>query len=170
VRLAATLLVAGFVTACSSPSHQDRAAGTAAPAPDPATTAGPLIAPETTTAQDSQYFEYLAEADPSLSTYVNTQGNVALQALLTDGAAFCGFLHRGGGIDNAMDSVVIGAKSVEAQTHLPSNITTFNAIDAVALITLCPADQKLIPSADQGKIQSLEKSLNGRSGSAVAAP
>jgi len=84
---------------------------------------------------------------------------VALQALLTDGSAFCAFLKRGGGVDDAMESVVIGARSVESQTHLPKSVTTFNAIDAVALVELCPPEQKLLPSADQAHIESLSKSL-----------
>jgi hypothetical protein len=92
---------------------------------------------------------------------VQAQGNVALRALLTDGSAFCAFLGRGGGIDNAMASVVIGARSVEPQTHLPSTVTTFNAIDAVALLTLCPSEQKLVPAQDRAKIRQLGNALAG---------
>jgi hypothetical protein len=129
----------------------------------PTTLGGPLIAPKTSTVQDTQYLTDLAQADPSLSSYVQSQGNTALDALLTDGSAFCAFLQRGGGLDNAMESLVVGANSVESQTHLPSSVTTFNAIDAVSLVALCPDEQKLIPAADQTKIQSLEKSLAGSS-------
>jgi hypothetical protein len=82
-----------------------------------------------------------------------------LQALLTDGAAFCAFLNQGGGIDNAMESVVIGANSVEPKTHLPRSITTFNAIDAAALIALCPGEQGLIPKTSLEHIQALESAL-----------
>jgi hypothetical protein len=90
---------------------------------------------------------------------LDSRQEVALQALLTDGSAFCAFLKRGGGVDDAMESVVIGARSVESQTHLPKSVTTFNAIDAVALVELCPPEQKLLPSADQAHIESLSKSL-----------
>lgn len=106
---------------------------------------------------------YLAEVDPSLGTYVNAEGNTALRALITDGAAFCGFLQRGGGIDNAMESVVIGARGVEARTHLPLTVATFNAIDAVALVGLCPSEERLIPSSDRAKISKLQQELARRS-------
>jgi len=115
----------------------------------------PLSAPKTSPAQDAQYLADVAEADSALASYVQTQGNVALRALLTDGSAFCAFLQRGGGIDNAMASVVIGARTVESQTHLPSTVTTFNTIDAVALLTLCPSEQTLLPPDDQARIRQL---------------
>jgi len=124
-----------------------------------ATQSAPLSAPKTSPAQDAQYFADVAQADSALASYIQTQGNVALQALLTDGSAFCAFLQRGGGIDNAMASVVIGARTLESQTHLPSTVTTFNTIDAVALLTLCPSDQKLIPASDQSKIRQLGDAL-----------
>lgn len=129
----------------------------------PTTASGPLVGPKTNAIQDTHYLSDLARVDSTLSSYLQSQGNTAVKALLTDGSAFCGFLERGGGIDNAMESLVIGADGVEAQTHLPSSVTTFNAIDAVALITLCPDEQKLVPPADQTKIRSLEKSLGGSS-------
>ena len=129
----------------------------------PTTLGGPLVGPKTNAVQDTQYLADLAHADPTLASYVETQGNTALDALLTDGSAFCAFLQRGGGLDNAMASLVVGANSVESQTHLPSSVTTFNAIDAVSLISLCPDEQKLIPVADRTKIQSLAKSLRGLS-------
>ncbi len=119
----------------------------------------PLAAPKTSDAQDAEYLSDVAQADPALSSYVQAQGNVALRALLTDGTAFCAFLQRGGGIDNAMTSLVIGANSVESQTHLPATVTTFNTIDAVALLTLCPTEQKLVPAADRSRIQALAKAL-----------
>ena len=68
-------------------------------------------------------------------------------------------MDRGGGIDNAMESVVIGANSVEPQTHLPRSITTFNAIDAAALIALCPGEQRLIPKTALQHIQALQSAL-----------
>ena len=42
--------------------------------------------------------------------------------MLTDGAAFCAFLRRGGGIDSALTEVALGAHSVESQTHLPADV------------------------------------------------
>jgi hypothetical protein len=142
--------------ACGSSTHK---ATVRAPSP---TSTGPLVAPKTTPAQDGQYLSDLAAADPSLSTYVNEDGNVALQALLTDGAGFCAFLVRGGGIDYAMQSLAAGAQSVEPQTHLPQSMTTFNAIDAVALLTLCPSEQKLIPADDRARIGQLGKAISGQ--------
>jgi hypothetical protein len=122
----------------------------------------PLAGPNTSDAQDTEYLSDVAEADPALNSYIQAQGNVALRALLTDGAAFCAFLQRGGGIDNAMTSLVIGANSVESQTHLPATVTTFNTIDGVALLTLCPAEQRLLPAADQSRIQALAKALGNQ--------
>lgn len=134
----------------------------------PSTSAGPLgpippaplTAPKATPQQDGQYFTDLGEADPSLATYVQKEGNVGLRALLTDGSAFCAFLARGGGIDNAMASVVEGARTVETQTHLPSTVATYNAIDAVALLNLCPSEQKLLPAHDQSQVRALGEGLS----------
>lgn len=119
-----------------------------------------LVPPKTSYAQDAAYFQDLAKADPALSSYVNSRQEVALQALLTDGSAFCAFLKRDGDVDNAMASVVIGARGVESQTHLPSSVATFNAIDAVALIDLCASERKLLPVSDQMHVESLSKSLS----------
>jgi hypothetical protein len=164
-----TLIVAATLTgitvmgaSCGTADRKGSASPTATVAV-PTTLGGPLVGPKANTVQDTQYLADLAQADPSLASYVQSQGNTALEALLTDGSAFCAFLQRGGGLDNAMESLAIGANSVESQTHLPLNVTTFNAIDAVSLITLCPAEQKLIPAVDQTKIQSMEKSLGGSS-------
>ena len=100
------------------------------------------VAPKTTPVQDAGYLTDVAKADTDLATYVQQEGNVALQAMLTDGAAFCAFLRRGGGIDNALVAVAVGAKGVEAQTHLPANVHTFNTLESVALIDLCPASRR----------------------------
>jgi len=135
----------------------------------PTTAGGPLEPPEVTPAEDEAYFRDLATVDPSLSTYVNSEQGVGLQALITDGSAFCAFLSRGGGIDNAMESVVIGANSVEAQTHLPRSVRTFNAIDAVALIALCPGEQRVVPAATLGHIHQLEHSLASAPKASVSA-
>jgi hypothetical protein len=137
----------------------------------PATTvAGRLEAPKATATEDDAYFRDLAIVDQSLTTYVGSEQGVALRALLTDGAAFCAFLNRGGGIDNAMESVVIGANSVEAQTHLPRNVATFNAIDATALIALCPGEQRLIPKTDLQHIEELAQVLAKSPQHAVSGP
>jgi hypothetical protein len=119
----------------------------------------PLRSPKTTAVKDSHYLLDVARADPTLGTYVQQRGNVALRALLTDGAAFCAFLRRGGGIDNALTSVAIGARSVESRTHLPMKVATFNAMEAVALLTLCPSEQKLLPAFDVAKIRRLGAAL-----------
>jgi hypothetical protein len=118
-----------------------------------------LIAPKTSAAQDARYLSDVAKSDPDLSTYVQQQGSVALNAMLTDGGAFCAFLRRGGGIDNALLDVAAGAKSVESETHLPSGVTTFNAIEAVALIDLCPREQRLVPASVRTKLHRLRSAL-----------
>jgi hypothetical protein len=86
--------------------------------------------------------------------------------MLTDGSAFCAFLRRGGGIDDALLNVLAGARSVESQTHLPSGIATFNAIEAVGLIDLCPSEQKLVPAAIRTKLHRLHAALGRGSPSA----
>ncbi|MGP8008363.1 MAG: hypothetical protein ACLP2J_15205 [Acidimicrobiales bacterium] len=121
----------------------------------------PLSAPKTTPSQDAEYLSDVAKADPALVTYLQQQGNVGLRAVLTDGSAFCAFLQRGGGIDNALLEVAAGANSVEAQTHLPSTVTTLNTIGAVALLTLCTSEQRLVPAPTQAKLHSLGKALDG---------
>lgn len=119
-----------------------------------------LSPPKTSAVKDSQYLLDVTNVDPALGSYVQQRGNTALRALLTDGSAFCAFLSRGGGVDAALTSVAIGAKSVEARTHLPMKIVTFNTMEAVALLTLCPSDQKLLPAADRSRIRALQRALN----------
>jgi hypothetical protein len=119
----------------------------------------PLVGPKTTSTEDTSYLADVAKADQDLATYIQKQGNVALRALLTDGSAFCAFLHRGGGIDNAILSVAVGAKSVESKTHLPSNIATYNTMEAVALLTLCPSEQKVVPSTVRARLRALGREL-----------
>jgi hypothetical protein len=128
------------------------------------TTTPPLPAPATSVVQDGKYFTDVAEVDPTLATYEEQQGNVALRALLTDGSAFCAFMARGGGIDQALVSVAEGARGDESQTHLPLSVTTLNTVEGVALLTLCPSDQRLLPASDRSKIHALGVSLAGRSG------
>ena len=119
----------------------------------------PLSAPKTSPVKDSQYLLDVTKSDPALGSYVQQRGNVALRALLTDGAAFCAFLSRGGGIDAALTSVAIGAKSVESQTHLPMKVVTFNTMEAAALLKLCPSDQKLLPASDRSNVRALGRAL-----------
>ena len=123
---------------------------------------GPLKAPNISVAQDGQFFTEVAEADSALATYERQQGNVALRALLTDGSAFCSILQRGGGVDNALVTLALGARSVEPQTHLPLSVTTFNTIESVALLTLCPSNLKLLPASDQVKVRDLGITLASR--------
>ncbi len=127
--------------------------------------ASPLRAPKTTAVEDAGYLTDVAKADSDLATYVQQDGNVALRAMLTDGAAFCAFLRRGGGIDAALVDVALGAHSVESQTHLPANVHTFNTLESVALIDLCPGDQRLVPTSVRTKLHRLAAALNSSSGS-----
>lgn len=120
-----------------------------------------LSAPHDSVAQDGQFLADVTEADPSLVTYEKSEGNVALRSLLTDGSAFCAFLHRDGDIDGAMVSVAEGAQQDETQTHLPLSVTTFNAVDAVALLTLCPSLEAVVPASDMVKIRALGATLSG---------
>ena len=87
--------------------------------------------------------------DPALATYEQKEGNVALRALLTDGSAFCAFLQRGKGIDNALASVAVGARGDEAKTHLPLSVTTFNTIEAVALVDAVLPRSEIAPGLGQ---------------------
>jgi hypothetical protein len=130
-------------------------AGSAAAANKPK----PLKAPKTTPAQDAQYLTDVAKADPALATYLQKEGNVGLRAVLTDGSAFCAFLRRGSGIDSAMVSLAVGARGVESKTHLPATVRTYNTVEAVALVALCPSELRLIPASDRTKIRKLGQEL-----------
>jgi hypothetical protein len=129
-----------------------------------ATTSTPLKAPKTTYAQDTKFFASVAEADSALASYEQKQGNVALRALLTDGSAFCALLTRRTGLDQALVDEATGVRSTDAQTHLPLSVTTFNAIESVALLALCPSEQKLVPTSVRNKIRTLGKALGARPG------
>ncbi len=118
-----------------------------------------LVAPRTTPVQDTTYLTDVAKADTDLADYVQQQGDTALKAMLTDGSAFCAFLRRGGGIDNALLAVAIGARDVESQTHLPAKVATFNTMEAVALVDLCPSEQKLVPASVRTRVRRLGKAL-----------
>ncbi len=120
---------------------------------------GTLSAPKASAAQDGQFLSDVTEADPALVSYEKKSGDVALRSLLTDGSAFCAFLSRDRDIDAAMVSVAEGARQVEPQTHLPLSVTTFNAVDAVALLTLCPSLQEVVPVSDMVRIGKLGATL-----------
>jgi len=120
---------------------------------------GQLRAPKTTTAQDARYLTDVAQADSDLVSYVNKYGNGALQGMLTDGLAFCAFLRGGGGIDNALVNEAVGARADEKKTHLPLNVHTFNTIESLALIDLCPGEQRLVPSSVRAKLSQLGGAL-----------
>ncbi len=123
-----------------------------------------LSAPKTTFAQDTKYLTDVTVADPALSKYEQKQGNLALRALLTDGSAFCALLTREKGLDAALVAEASGVRSAESQTHLPLSVTTFNTIESVALLTLCPSEQRLVPPSVRSKIHSLGKALGKRPG------
>lgn len=170
-RRIAPLLVAGLSVVAAGAGAAG-CAGTAA-----VTTSGPrtvpsavllstssLVAPRASGGDDARYLNDVTDADPALGTYLSKDGNVALRALLTDGSAFCAFLARGGGIDKAMVSLAIGVRGVEKTTHLPLGMTTFNTIEASALLTLCAPEQARVPIADRRKIDALGRELAGTSG------
>jgi hypothetical protein len=137
-------------------------AATAQPKSSGTSPSNSLVPPKTTFAQDAKFFTDVTELDPALATYEQKQGNLALRALLTDGSAFCALLRRGGGIDKALVAEAEGARSTEAQTKLPMSVTTFNTIEAVALLTLCPSEQKLVPASVRSKIRRLGATLAHR--------
>jgi hypothetical protein len=151
------VLVIGLVLSCSVATGG--ATESSSTKPHEAAKDAPLIAPKTSPVEDARYLTDVAKSDPDLATYVRQQGNVALKTMLTDGTAFCAFLRRGGGIDDALLNVAAGAKSVESETHLPFRVATFNAIEAVALIDLCPAEQKLVPASVRTKLHRLRSAL-----------
>jgi hypothetical protein len=129
------------------------------------TSSKPLTVPKTTVEQDSKFFADVTEADPALVTYEQKHGNVALEALLTAGSAFCALLKRGGGIDEALVEEAQGARSAESQTSLPLTVTTLNTIESAALLTLCRSEQKLVPASVRSKLRRLSNQLSKRAGS-----
>jgi hypothetical protein len=160
------VLVAAGAAAWASNRNDDGAAGVATTTSNHAhasSTSTRLSAPDDSVAQDGQFLADVTEADPTLVTYEKSEGNVALRSLLTDGSAFCAFLQRDGDIDGAMVSVAEGAQQDESQTHLPLSVTTFNALDAVALLTLCPSLEKDVSASDMAKIRALGSTLSGTS-------
>jgi hypothetical protein len=146
---------AGAATTTSASS----APATSVPAPS-----DHLAAPKTTFAQDTKYLSEVTLADSALARYEQKQGNVALRALLTDGSAFCALLAREKRIDAALVAEASGVRGTESRTHLPLSITTFNTIESVALLTLCPSEQKLVPPSVRSKIRALGRALGKRPG------
>ena len=144
-----TVFTAGVAAGAIAPS-----ASAAAPRPS-----GQLRAPKTSTAQDARYLTGVAEADSDLVSYVNQYGNTALRGLLTDGLVFCAFLRRGGGIDNALVNEAVGARADEKSTHLPLNVHTFNTLESVALIDLCPGETRLVPASVRAELRQLSGAL-----------
>jgi hypothetical protein len=142
---------------------ESAAAATSTGSPKSSRSSAPLVAPKTSVAQDRKYLTNVTVADPGLVSYEQKQGNVAFRALLTDGSAFCALLKRGGGIDEALVDEASGVRSTESQTHLPLKVATFNTVEAVALLTLCPSEQKLVPASVRSKIHSLGKALAEKS-------
>ena len=130
----------------------------------PTAPTAPLRAPKTTDAQDTKFLTDVAEADPSLASYEQKQQNVALRALLTDGSAFCALLRHDANLDAALVDEASGARDTESQTHLPLSVTTFNTIESMALLTLCPSEQHLLPVAVRTKIRNLGRTLAPRAG------
>jgi hypothetical protein len=139
------------------------ATSTSVPDQTTSTSVKPLTAPKASVTQDAQFLAEVTQADPALATYEKSGGNTALRSLLTDGSAFCAFLNRDGNIDEAMVGVAVGARQVEPQTHLPLSVTTFNTIEAVALLDLCPSLQKMVPASDLTRIRGLGASLSAPS-------
>jgi hypothetical protein len=154
VALAPLLLVVVLVSAVGLVGPPALAGASSSPQ-----VSSPLRAPKTSNAQDTTYFTDVAEADATLASYEQKQENVALRALLTDGSAFCALLQRARNLNDALVAEASGARSTEAQTHLPLSVTTFNTIESVSLLTLCPSEQKLLPASVRTKIRALKKAF-----------
>jgi len=158
------LAVAIVVGAIAWGGSKDPASAPTATTSSPTGTTSPrslpsLKAPKSSVADDARFLTEVTEADPTLESYESKSGNLALRSLLTDGSAFCAFLNQSDNIDTAMVSVAVGAQQVESQTHLPRSVTTFNAIDSVALLTLCPSLEAVVPASDLAKIRRLGAAL-----------
>jgi len=163
---AAALCLAVVVgcAACGGSSASPSPASSTPTTLSPTALTAPLQGPKTTPAQDTRYLTDVTKADSNLVTYAQQQGNVGLQAMLTDGSAFCAFLARGVGLDVALLSVAQGAHSLESQTKLPENVTTYNTLESVALIDLCPSEQRDVPASVQAKLQALQQRLGAAGG------
>jgi len=159
--LLVALIVAGLFVLVHGPNDPPRAAARTSQTTRATVPASSVPSPgaSASVVADGKFLAEVTEADPSLANYEKKSGNVALRSLLTDGSAFCSFLKSDGDIDDAMVSVVAGAQQVEAETKLPMSVTTFNAVDAVALLTLCPSLQNSVSKSDLAKIRALGDSL-----------
>lgn len=157
------LTVAGSAAACGGSSGASPTTTASTTRTNPGGDA-PLVGPKTTPAQDTEYITDVTKADVHLATYAQQQGDVALQAMLTDGTGFCAFLRRDGSIDQAILDTAVGAKSLESQTHLPYSVATFNTLEAVALLALCPSEQSLVPASVRAKIHRLGSALGQPAG------
>jgi hypothetical protein len=73
-------------------------------------------------------------------------------------------LKLGGGLDAALVNEAVGVRSQEPKMKLPLSVTTFNTIESVALLTLCPGEEKLVPAATRAKIRHLGQQLAKRAG------
>jgi hypothetical protein len=62
------------------------------------------------------------------------------------------------GLDAALVDLADGARSVESQTHLHTSVRTFNTLESVAMIDLCPSEQRMIPAAVRSRLHQLAKS------------
>jgi hypothetical protein len=144
------LTAAGFGAAYSWGSLP-ASAGT----PTRSTHATARSAPKTTSAQNTKFLADVTVADPTLATYAQREGTVGLRALLVDGSAFCVLLKRNGGLDEALVAEADGVRGTESRTNLPLSVTTFNTIESVALLTLCPNEQERLPAADRSRVRRL---------------
>jgi hypothetical protein len=115
--------------------------------------------PSPSVLEDGQFLAEVSEVDPTLASYEKTSGNLALASLLNAGTAFCGFLGRDRDLDTAMVSVAVGAQHQETASHLPLSVTTFNTIDSLALLSLCPSLQSMVPSSVRARIHQLGSSI-----------
>jgi hypothetical protein len=73
-------------------------------------------------------------------------------------------LTRAGGLNAALVAEATGARDTEPETHLPLSVTTFNTIESVALLTLCPSEQRLLSVSVRTRIHALGKSPAKRPG------
>ena len=54
-----------------------------------------------------------------------------------------------------MVPLAIGANGMERSPELPPTVTTFNAIEATSLLTLCPSELSLVPAVDRSRLRAL---------------
>jgi len=158
-RTSVLIAVVAMAVATASCSSNQAAPGTRTSRAAHSTRPAALTGPKTTPLEDTRYLADVAKADPALAAYVDQRGNVALRALLTDGSAFCAFLHSGQGLDEAIYDVALGARSVQSQTHLPASVANYNTIEALALLNLCPSEQALVPTSVRDRIHRLGQAL-----------